>query len=66
MFAPRSPEGPPPEYGADEDDPFLARTLKIREIAIRMAGGEDLWDELDEDDADIIKEKAELELDSCS
>ena len=66
MFAPRSPEGLPPEGGVDEEDASLVRILKIREIAIRMAGGEDLWDELDEDDVDIFKERAELELDSYS
>ena len=38
--------------------------LKVREIAIRLAGGEDMWDGLDEDEADDLKERAEMELDS--
>ena len=69
LFAPRSPEGPPPiDYGSnngdDDDSVFLARMLKVREVAVRLAGGEDMWDILDEDEADDFKEKAEKFLDS--
>ena len=68
-FAPRSPEGPPPSNtditdDDGDDDAFLVRMLKVREIAIRLAGGEDMWDGLDEDEADDLKERAEMELDS--
>ena len=38
--------------------------LKVREVAVRLAGGEDMWDILDEDEADDFKEKAEKFLDS--
>ena len=74
-YAPRSPDGPPPGSSSSSsapfaftspggDDAFLTRILKVREIAIRLAGGEDIWDELDEDAIDVLKEKAERELDN--
>ena len=64
MFAPHSP--PPGVETADqedESDPYLERILKIREVAIRLAGGEDIWDALDEDDVDIFMELAGKEVD---
>ena len=61
-FAPRSPDGPPPTDSMEED-PALNRMLKIREIAIRMAGGDDLWDSLDEDETDLFMDRAEKEFD---
>ena len=71
MFAPHSPEGPPPGAGdadtfdeaEDEGDPYLERILKIREVAIRLAGGDDIWDALEEDDVDVFMELAEKEVD---
>lgn len=39
------------------------RILKIREIAIKLAGGEDIWDKLGEDEAERFTERAEEELD---
>ena len=72
MFAPHSPEGPPPGAGddtaneevEDESDPYLERILKIREVAIRLAGGDDIWDALEEDDVDVFMELAEKEVDN--
>ena len=71
MFAPHSPKGPPPGAGdadtfdeaEDEGDPYLERILKIREVAIRLAGGDDIWDALEEDDVDVFMELAEKEVD---
>ena len=71
MFAPHSPEGPPPggesaDHSSeveDESDPYVERILLIREVAIRLAGGEDIWDALDEDDVDIFMELAGKEVD---
>ena len=64
MFAPHSP--PPGVETADQEDEsdlYLERILKIREVAIRLAGGEDIWDALDEDDVDIFMELAGKEVD---
>jgi hypothetical protein len=52
---PPSPDGPPPNQdegeneNEDEEDQELLETLAIREIAVKMAGDEDRWDDMDED-----------------
>jgi hypothetical protein len=49
----------------DDDDPHLIRTLKLRSMAVAMAGGEDVWDTLDDETMRKYLENAEFNYDEA-
>ena len=64
-FAPSSPSSPPPiEVGMDDLDEDTKRILKIRALAVKLAGGADIWDNLSEDLTDKYMEKATEEVEN--
>ena len=77
-MAPSSPDLPPPADSApapapfaaaadddDDDDPYLIRTLKLRSMAVSMAGGEEKWDLLDDDTMRKYLDNAEMLYDEA-
>ena len=71
LYAPRSPEGPPPDrplYAPRSPDILTSKVdsldmyVAIRALAVQIAGGEDAWDYLDEDSCDALMARATLEL----
>lgn len=70
---PHSPEGPPPAMSVDggpEETKISAtgmdkrtRLRRIRALAVALAGGEDVWDTLDDDAVDDLMERATVAVD---
>ena len=59
-FVPSSPNSPPPEEEDEDED--MRQLMKIRTYAVRMAGGEEIWSSLNEDQCDEYMDKATDEV----
>eukprot|EP01038_Epipyxis_sp_PR26KG_P004115 gene4115-5866_t len=63
---PRSPDSPPPILSntneEDDDDEEMMRIIQVRNIAIELAGGEDRWNTLEQDETEYYMIQANLKL----
>lgn len=58
-YEPQTPEGPPP---MDDEDESMLKILQARARAIEIAGGEEQWELVDEDEMDRLLQRANEEL----
>jgi hypothetical protein len=66
FYEPHTPDHPPPDLSpvvdscvSSDEDNGLLRILKLREIAVELAGGQERWDSLTSDEMDELLERAE-------